>query len=141
MCPNSALVNLAAGWPLSYIGAYDEAVAAFEAGIRLDPLGDMAVYCRMGAAFCHVMAERVETGIDLAEQVVAEVPHYGTGLRFLLFAYWAAGRTEDAHRIASELRRIEPGLTLNDALESTPYRQPDQQQLMIDAFQGVGLLD
>jgi len=141
MCPNSALVNLAAGWPLSYIGAYDEAVAAFEAGIRLDPLGDMAVYCRMGAAFCHVMAGRVETGIDLAEQVVAEVPHYGTGLRFLLFAYWAAGRTEDAHRMASELRRIEPDLTLSDALESTPYRQPDQQQLMIDAFRGVGLLD
>jgi hypothetical protein len=25
MCPNSALVNLSAGWPLSYVGAYDEA--------------------------------------------------------------------------------------------------------------------
>ena len=91
LCPNSALVNLAAGWPLSYIGAYDEAIEAFDAGIRLDPLGDMAIYCRMGAGFCHVMAGRVDTGVAILEQVVAELPSYGTGVNFLMFAYWAAG--------------------------------------------------
>jgi TolB-like protein len=141
LCPNSALVNLSAGWPLSYIGAYDEAIEAFDAGVRLDPLGDMAIYCRMGAGFCHVMAGRVETGVEIMEQVVAELPSYGTGVLFLLFAYWAAGRTDDAQRMAGELRRIEPGLTLRAALESSPYRQPDQRHLMTDAFRGVGLPD
>jgi TolB-like protein len=141
LCPNSALVNLSAGWPLSYIGVYDEAIEAFDAGIRLDPLGDMAVYCRMGAGFCHVMAGRAETGVEIMEQVVAELPSYGTGVLFLLFAYWAAGRTEDAQRMAAELHLIEPDLTLGAALESSPYRQPDQRHLMTDAFRGVGLPD
>ena len=141
LCPNSALVNLSAGWPLSYIGAYDEAIDSFEAGIRLDPLGDMAVYCRMGAGFCHVLAGRTGTGIEIGEQVVAELPSYGSGVNFLLFAYWAAGRIEDARRMAGELRRIVPDVTLSAALESTPYRQPEQRRLMIDAFRGVGLPD
>jgi TolB-like protein len=141
LCPNSALVNLSAGWPLSYIGAYDQAIEAFDAGVRLDPLGDMAIYCRMGAGFCHVMAGRLDTGVEIMEQVVAELPSYGTGVMFLMFAYWAAGRTEDAQRMAGELRHIVPDVTLSAALESSPYRQPDQRQLMIDAYRGVGLPD
>ena len=141
LCPNSALVNLSAGWPLSYIGAYDEAIGSFEAGIRLDPLGDMAIYCRMGAGFCHVLANRADTGVDIMEQVVDELPSYGTGVLFLLFAYWAAGRTDDARRMASEVLRIVPDVTLSAALESTPYRRPEQRQLMTEAFRGVGLPD
>lgn len=141
LCPNSALVNLSAGWPLSYIGAYEEAIQSFDAGIRLDPLGDMAIYCRMGAAMCHMLAGRADTAIDIMEQVVAELPSYGTGLQSLILAYWAAGRTEDACHMAKELRRILPDVTLAATLESSPYRRPEQRQLMIDAFRGVGLPD
>lgn len=65
LCPSSARVNLSAGWPLSYIGAYDEAIRSFDAGIRLDPLGDMAIYCRMGSGMCHMLAGRVDTGIGI----------------------------------------------------------------------------
>ena len=141
LCPNSALVNLSAGWPLSYIGAYDEAIRGFEAGIQLDPLGDMAAYCRMGAGFCHVLAGRVDTGVEIMEQVVAELPSYGTSVLFLLLAYWAAGRSEDARRIADEFRRISPDVTLTAFLESIPYRQPDQRRLIVSAYRGVGLPD
>jgi TolB-like protein len=139
--PNSALVNLSAGWPLSYIGAYDEAIRSFEAGIRLDPLGDMAIYCRMGAAMCHLLAGRPATAIEIGEQVVGELPSYGTGVMFLLLAYWAAGRTDDARRMADALRRIVPDISLTETLESSPYRRPEQRQVTIDAFRGVGLPD
>ncbi len=141
LCPNSALVNLSAGWPLSYIGAYDEAIRSFEAGIRLDPLGDMAIYCRMGAAMCHLLAGRPATAIEIGEQVVGELPSYGTGVMFLLLAYWASGRTDDARRMADELRRIVPDISLGETLESSPYRRPEQRQVTIDAFRGVGLPD
>jgi hypothetical protein len=43
--------------------------------------------------------------------------------------------------MASEMRRIVPDVTLGAALESSPYRRPEQRQLMIDAFRGVGLPD
>jgi tetratricopeptide (TPR) repeat protein len=141
LCPNSALVNLAAGWPLSYIGAYDEAIEAFETGMRLDPLGDMAIYCRMGASLCHLYAGRSDTAVAISEQVVAELPSYGTGVQSLILAYWAAGRTEDARRAAGLLREIVPNVTLAATLESTPYRLPEQRQLLSDAFRGVGLPD
>ncbi|MCU4654466.1 winged helix-turn-helix domain-containing protein [Roseibacterium sp. SDUM158016] len=141
LCPNSALVNLSAGWPLSYIGAYDEAIEAFEKGMRLDPLGDMVVYCRMGASLCHLHSGRIETAVALSEQVVAELPSYGTGVQTLVLAYWAAGRVDDARRTAEALRRIVPDVTLTATLESSPYRRPEQRQMMIDAFRGAGLPD
>jgi hypothetical protein len=90
---------------------------------------------------CHKLAGRADTGIDIMEQVFAKLPSYGTGVQALILAYLAAGRTEDARRMARELRRIVPDVTLSDTLESSPYRQPDQRKLMIDAFRGVGLPD
>ena len=141
LCPNSALVNLSAGWPLSYIGAYDEAIEAFETGIRLDPMGDMAIYCRMGAALCHLYAGRVDTALGIMEQNYAELPSYGTRAQSMVLGYWAAGNVEEARRMADVLRGIVPDVTLSSALESSPYRLPEQRQLMIDAFRGVGLPD
>jgi TolB-like protein len=141
LCPNSALVNLAAGWPLSYIGAYDEAIEAFETGIRLDPMGDMAIYCRMGAALCHLYAGRVDTALGIMEQNYAELPSYGTRAQSMVLGYWAAGKVEEARRMADVLRGIVPDVTLSAALDSSPYRLPEQRQLMIDAFRGVGLPD
>jgi TolB-like protein len=141
MCPNSALVNLSAGWPLSYVGAYDEGIEAFDAGIRLDPLGDMTVYCRMGASLCHLYAGRVETAIGIMEQVYRELPSYGTGVQALILAYWAAGRVEDAKAMGETLRRIVPDITLAATLESSPYKRAEQRQLMSDAFRGAGLPD
>jgi TolB-like protein len=141
MCPNSALVNLSAGWPLSYVGAYDEGIEAFDAGIRLDPLGDMTVYCRMGAGLCHLYAGRVETAIGIMEQVYRELPSYGTGVQALILAYWAAGRVEDAIAMGETLRRIVPDITLAATLESSPYKRAEQRQLMSDAFRGAGLPD
>jgi tetratricopeptide (TPR) repeat protein len=141
LCPNSALVNLAAGWPLSYIGAYDEAIEAFETGIRLDPMGDMAIYCRMGAALCHLYAGRVDTALGIMEQNYAELPSYGTRAQSMVLGYWAAGKVEEARRMADVLRGIVPDVTLSSALDSSPYRLPEQRQLMIDAFRGVGLPD
>jgi TolB-like protein len=35
--PNSAVIQTAAGFPLAYLGAYDEAIEAFGRGLRLDP--------------------------------------------------------------------------------------------------------
>jgi hypothetical protein len=34
-----------------------------------------------------------------------------------------------------------PDVTLTATLESSPYRRPEQRQMMIDAFRGAGLPD
>ena len=68
-------------------------------------------------------------------------PSYGTGVQSLILGYWAAGQVQEAKAMAAVLGDIVPGVTLAATLESSPYRLPEQRQLMIDAFRGVGLPD
>lgn len=139
LCPNSAVIQTAAGFPLAYLGAYDEAITAFERGLRLDPLGEMAVYCRMGMGICHMFAGRTDTGVDLLSQVRDELPSYGTGLIYLTVGYWAKGELERARATAAELVRRAPEVTVASTLHSTPYRQPEQQRLIAEALRAAGL--
>ena len=139
LCPNSALIQTSAGFPLAYIGAYDEAVTAFERGLRLDPLGEMAVYCRMGAGLSHMFAGRLDTGVAMMAQVRDELPSYATGLIFLCVGYWAQGNLEKAREVAADLARRAPDVTVTSTLSSTPFRQPDQQRLIAEALRAAGV--
>jgi TolB-like protein len=141
MCPNSAVIQTAAGFPLAYLGAYDEAIAAFGRGLRLDPLGEMAVYCRMGSGICHMFAGRVDTGVEMMAQVADELPGYGTGLIFLTVGYWAQDDLDRARAVAAELVRRAPEVTVTSTLQSTPYRQPEQQRMIGEALRAAGVPD
>jgi len=139
LCPNSAIIQTAAGFPLAYLGAYDEAVTAFERDLRLDPLGEMAVFCRMGSGICHMFAGRVEIGVARMAQVRDELPSYATGLIFLTVGYWAQGDLTKARAVAAELVRRAPEVTVSATLQSTPYRQPHQQQMIGEALRAAGV--
>jgi tetratricopeptide (TPR) repeat protein len=141
LCPNSALIQTAAGFPLAYIGAYDDAIEAFERGLRLDPLGEMAVYCRMGAGISHMFAGRIDTGVEMMAQVRDELPGYATGLIFLTVGYWAQGNLERSRAVAAELVRRAPEVTVASTLHSTPYRQPEQQRMIAEALRAAGVPD
>jgi TolB-like protein len=139
LCPNSALIQTAAGFPLAYLGSYDEAITAFERGLRLDPLGEMSVYCRMGAGICHMFAGRVDTGVEMMEQVRDELPGYATAWIFLCIGYWLRGDLAQAKAAAAELVRRAPEVTVTSTLASTPYRRADQQQMMVAALRAAGV--
>ena len=139
LCPNSALIQTAAGFPLAYIGAYDEAIDAFSRSLRLDPLGEMAVYCRMGSGICHLFAGRTETGVSMLAQASGEVPHYITGHIYLVIGYWLQGDHAQAKDAAAELLRRAPETTVSATLTSTPYRQPDQQAMIAEGLRGAGV--
>jgi len=137
LCPNSAIIQTAAGFPLAYLGVYEEAIIAFERALRLDPLGEMAVYCRMGTGICHMFAGRTDQGVALLAQVRDELPSYATGLIYLTVGYWAQGDIERAREVAAELVRRAPEVTISATLSSTPYRQPHQQQTIAEALRAA----
>jgi len=141
LAPNSSLVLTSAGFPLSYVGAYGEAIAAFSQGLRMDPLGQMAGYCRMGIGLCLGLQGKHVEAIEILERAYAEAPSYGSTIQWLLCVYWAAGRTDDAKRMAATLHAMVPDLSIEGTMPTSPFRRPEQQAFMIDAFRGVGIPD
>jgi TolB-like protein/Tfp pilus assembly protein PilF len=141
LAPNSSLVMTSAGFPLSYVAAYDEAIAAFQQGLRMDPLGQMSAYCRMGIGHCLGLQGKHAEAIEILERAYAETPHFGSTIQWLLCVYWAAGRVEDAKGMAEALHSIVPDLSIGGTLSTSPFRRAEQQAFIIDAFRGVGIQD
>jgi tetratricopeptide (TPR) repeat protein len=67
LAPNSGLVLQCAGWVLSYVEAYDKAIACFQRAMRLDPLGHSSGYCSIGLGACLLLSGRAEEAIPALE--------------------------------------------------------------------------
>jgi tetratricopeptide (TPR) repeat protein len=126
LCPNSALVNLAAGWPLSYIGAYDEAIEAFETwhqarsdgrhgDLLPDGGGALSHLCRAGRYGAR------DHGAGLCRTPVLRDPRAIHGPR-LLGCREGGGGAPDGGCPARDRPRRDADL---GRLDSTPYRLPN----------------
>ncbi len=111
--PNSALVRSAAGWVRLYQGDAEAALAHFAEAVRFDPLDPAVGEPLAGAAFAHLLADRVEEAVVWAERAVAANPDLASAQRVLAAALGAAARPEAAEA-AARLLAGRPGFNLAD---------------------------
>lgn len=139
LAPNSCHILNIAGWTLSYVGAYGEAIQCLERSLRLDPIGTLTTYAHAGYGAVLMFDGRIDEAIVQLEQVCRASPRFGSGQQWLLMAYWAAGREDEARKVADALKSIDPDISLAASIETTPHRRPEQLALLEAAFRGVGL--
>jgi hypothetical protein len=75
----------------------------------------------------------------MVERSYHEAPIYGSSLNILLHAYWLLGRPEDSKRMAREMLRIDPGLTVRRNLARTPFKYPPFLKMFADAQRAAGI--
>jgi len=137
--PNSSLALNAAGWMHAYIGDGDTAVDFLERAMRLNPLDPFGHFTLLGLSTAHGCMGRYEAAIPYAEQALAEVPGFGSGLLNLVVYYWHAGRKEDARRMAAELMAREAPTTISGYSKNTPYLPGRYMDDILTAFRAVGI--
>lgn len=137
--PNAILPLGHAAWVVAYVGAYEEALEYFRRAVRIDPYGHSVGHFRSGIGYCQLMAGDTGAAIITLEEALSEAPEFATTLNALIFAYWAAGRSEDTRRIGRKLLHIEPDLTVSKALKATPFQLPEQQAIIRAGFEGAGI--
>ncbi len=111
--PNSALVRSAAGWVRLYQGDAEAALGHFAEAVRFDPLDPAVGEPLAGAAFAHLLADRVEEAVAWAERAVAANPDLASAQRALAAALGTAARPEAAEA-AARLLAGRPGFNLAD---------------------------
>jgi len=101
--PNDAQSLAGRGNILMWLGQTDAAIEALEQAQRIDP--DLNAIDRFALGLAYYLKRRYDAAIELAELNLRET----AGSRIVLAAAYAQqNRTEDAARIVTEIRRIDP---------------------------------
>jgi TolB-like protein len=137
--PNSVPVLCSSGWIHAYLGKFEAALADIERALRLNPLDANTGFVRSAMGPILLGLGRVEEAVEMVERSYHEAPTYGSTLYILLHGYWLLGRTEDANRMAAELMRINPKITVRGNIASSPFKHPPFLKLFEDAQRASGI--
>jgi TolB-like protein/Tfp pilus assembly protein PilF len=139
--PNSVTVLCSSGWLHAYLGEFETALADIERALRLNPLDPNHGFVRSALGPILIGLGRVDEAIAMLEPSYHEAPGYGSTVFVLLIAYWAAGRVEDARRMAGHLQVIRPELTATETIAVSPYKHAPHLELFREALIGTGFPD
>jgi TolB-like protein len=139
--PNSVTVLCSSGWLHAYVGEFETALADIERALRLNPLDPNHGFVRSALGPILIGLGRQDEAIAMLEPSYHEAPGYGSTVFALLIAYWAAGRIEDARRMAGHLQVIRPELTVTETIAVSPYKHAPHLKLFREALIGTGFPD
>jgi len=139
MNPNSVPVLCSSGWLHAYIGEFETAHADVQRALHLNPLDPNAGFVRSALGQIYLGLGRLDEAVAMLELAHHEAPTYGSTTFALVMAYWAAGRPDDAKRMADLLLAHWPAWTLKETLRTTPFKHAPHRQLFVDAMRGCGM--
>ncbi len=116
--PNSAGCYGILGASQAAAGRMVAALGSLRRGIRLDPLAVSPAW--VGLAYVNLRAGRTEQGIELLERVRAANADMVLARIALAGYYESVGRHDEAIVVAQEILRVNPDLTVEQALTRAP---------------------
>ncbi|WP_137128339.1 TIR domain-containing protein [Roseomonas sp. HF4] len=140
ICPNSALVEGAAGLVHVYACRPEPAIRHLQHAMRLSPLDPWTSTFLMGIATAHQMAGRLEEALATAQASVHASPTFGAPRRLIVATLVMLGRIADAQAAAEELRIVSPS-AYHVFADRVYARNPDKAfaTRLIDAYRAAGM--
>ena len=135
--PNSAFVNAALAFSLTYAGRPEEAIVLYKKAIRLSPVSDL--WHVRGLGGCYGMIGHYEEAISEYEKVIKRNPddvfaHVGAAAIYSIFGHEKKAQTE-----AAEVLRIDPDFSLESFAKAKPYKYPKDLERLVNALRKAGL--
>jgi tetratricopeptide (TPR) repeat protein len=104
--PSDADALAGRGNILLWLGENAHAIESLELAQRLDP--ELNAFDRFALSVAYYLARRYDDSIEMSELNIRRNPDAPFTRAVLAAAYAQAGRTDDAQRVAAELRRVDP---------------------------------
>jgi len=139
--PNEPLAWLFRGVLHAFRGEGEAAVADTERAMVLSPLDPMRYYYESLAATAALSARRYERALDLAERSRQLNRRHSSTWRVIAISQVALGRLASAREAMSELRALEPELTVSRYLARQPAGRHDIGREWAEALREAGLPD
>jgi TolB-like protein len=137
--PNFAVAHGYKGVVLSLCGRYEEALAAADRALQLSPRDPFsAIYCGI-AASAQFGARNYTEAMRLARDAIRQRGDFVSAHRGLTTAAGMSGAEEVAAAALTELRRVQPNVSLAWLATHIPIRDPAEMQHYLEGFRRAGL--
>jgi tetratricopeptide (TPR) repeat protein len=118
--PNNALAWLLKGAQHAFTDDATQAISDTQRALRLSPLDPHSYYFHSLTASAYITAARNDLALEHAETSLRANRLHTSTLRVKAVAQWRLGLHAAARATASELRRLEPNLTISKWLRRSP---------------------
>jgi adenylate cyclase len=137
--PNSAFAWQRNGWLKIRLSDPDAAIACFERAIRISPFDPDNFNAIIGVGVANLHAERFEQGALWITKGIAARPSATFAWRFLVAAYVALDRMDEAREALAKFRAAHPGMTVSGVSQSTTLLTSAFHQFVLDGLRKAGL--
>jgi TolB-like protein/Tfp pilus assembly protein PilF len=140
LAPNNVEVLSAFGTILYFAGDFDRSIAMFRHAMRLQPT--YPSWFMIFLARCYVFKGDTDEAIKLANEGKNRAESdflRAISATNLVFAYYEAGRVEEAKREASEIKRFMHSLSVESLLKQQRYRNEKDKAKLVEALKQSGL--
>lgn len=122
---------------LTFNGRHNEAIEAIKKALRLNPSPPDIYWHILGQAYCHVGMH--EEAITACKEAVRIQPGSLFARLRLAMAYALSGRENEARAEVTEVLRINPRYSVEYYRSSTPFKNPADMELEVNALLKAGL--
>ena len=125
------------GLCLMFAGEPKRAIDLLQANLRLDPFQNASRLGYLGHA--HYMLKRYTEAIPPLRENAWRMPNFRIIRLWLAAAYAQAGQLAEARAAADDVRRIEPGFTIDRWKTTAAYKDPEDAEHLFDGLRKAGL--
>jgi adenylate cyclase len=137
--PNEGLAWLHRGTLLAFQGRGHEAIEETGRAVELSPLDPWRYYYDSLRATAALAARDYERAIELARSSLRSNPTHASTLRVMTIALSELGRIGEARASLTEIRRLDPSLTVNGYLARSPAASYETGKIWSQALRRAGL--
>ena len=137
--PNFSLAQGYQSIVLSLCGRSEEAIAAANRALRLSPRDPFAAFCYGAAAYAQFLARNYAEAMRLARDAIRQRGDFVGAHRVLTAAASMSGADDVAAAALTELRRVQPNVSLAWIATHIPIRDPADMEHYLEAFRRAGL--
>jgi adenylate cyclase len=139
LAPNAADSFYNLGIVLRFAGKAREAISMFEKAIRLNPIPPGSYLYQLALSYTFV--GEFEKAIHLCKEALSKNPDDIVGRVTLIVAYGSLGREEDVPTQLSELLRVDPKFSIEQAARTWPYKKESDREFVLAGLRKAGLPD
>jgi len=136
--------NLATAWHFSglvrgWLGRPEEAIEHFARAMRLSPLDPLIGQMQTGMAMAQFFAGRHDDAVASAVKAIREAPNWVPAYVAAALSNAVTGRAEDARKIVTKLRELDPGHCVTSLKNVLPLRRPEDLTKLEECLRKAGL--
>ncbi|MFL5287661.1 MAG: tetratricopeptide repeat protein [Rhodopila sp.] len=137
--PNLAIAWCFSGFAHTYAGEHEEALRRVNQAIRLSPADPHLFFFDMALVIVHLMRGDYAGAVEAGRRAIELNPLFSSTYKSYLSALGWIGREREAAEVRERLLTLEPGFSVEQAVQRSPFVKPEDVARYAEGLRRAGL--